>query len=408
MLYSECEQKFGHLNHQNTPASQHLNILSPHLNTQDYLASAAMSLSPKYNTAFSVSNLLNPVLEESYKKQQLQQQHLLQQQQQEASNFLYSQTRQTLASNGSSASSSSSSSSNSSTSSSNQSTKHPSPSHSAHSGTHSSIYQNSPTSASSFTSAIQPSLGSLCSSGSNSSLTNGSGSTGSTSGTNSNSLTAGLANQYFNYQNSQFGQYGHQIPSGSSGQHNYNAYNSPYCNSNNMNQNLTESEAYANSQLQYSNTGSQNPWYSNPNDPRFTMSRFGLELNDYQSSSVPQLLPPKSSSSSSSASSISQEHSKPSYHHHQGFSSSISHYPYQSKRKRRVLFSQAQVYELEKRFKLQKYLSAQEREHLANVLNLTPTQVKIWFQNHRYKTKKACKERDGSFVKHEMDDSDCD
>ncbi|XP_054862158.1 homeobox protein Nkx-2.1 isoform X2 [Amphiprion ocellaris] len=34
------------------------------------------------------------------------------------------------------------------------------------------------------------------------------------------------------------------------------------------------------------------------------------------------------------------------------------------RRKRRVLFSQAQVYELERRFKQQKYLSAPEREHL--------------------------------------------
>ncbi len=139
-----------------------------------------------------------------------------------------------------------------------------------------------------------------------------------------------------------------------------------------------------------------------------------MELNDYQSSSVAQILPPKSSSSSSSStSSITQEHhhhqTKP--YHHQTFGvNSMSQYPYQSKRKRRVLFSQAQVYELEKRFKLQKYLSAQEREHLANGLNLTPTQVKIWFQNHRYKTKKACKEKDGSFIKHEhdMDDSDID
>lgn len=139
------------------------------------------------------------------------------------------------------------------------------------------------------------------------------------------------------------------------------------------------------------------------------VSRFGIELNDYQSSSVPHLLQQKSSSSSSSTSSLTQENPK-SYHHghHQSLgSSSMSHYPYQSKRKRRVLFSQAQVYELEKRFKLQKYLSAQEREHLANGLNLTPTQVKIWFQNHRYKTKKACKEKDGSYLKHEMD-SDCD
>jgi len=144
------------------------------------------------------------------------------------------------------------------------------------------------------------------------------------------------------------------------------------------------------------------------------VSRFKLDLNEYQSSTTP-VAPPilsKSSSSSSSASSASQSDlatTKPYHnHHHQSFNnSSISHYPYQMKRKRRILFSQAQVYELEKRFKLQKYLSAQEREHLANGLNLTPTQVKIWFQNHRYKTKKACKEKDCSFMKHEMD-SDCD
>ena len=36
-----------------------------------------------------------------------------------------------------------------------------------------------------------------------------------------------------------------------------------------------------------------------------------------------------------------------------------------------------QVYELERRFKQQKYLSAPEREHLAGLIHLTPTQVRI-------------------------------
>ncbi|XP_036608553.1 homeobox protein Nkx-2.1 [Trichosurus vulpecula] len=63
------------------------------------------------------------------------------------------------------------------------------------------------------------------------------------------------------------------------------------------------------------------------------------------------------------------------------------------RRKRRVLFSQAQVYELERRFKQQKYLSAPEREHLASMIHLTPTQVKIWFQNHRYKMKRQAKDK---------------
>lgn len=63
------------------------------------------------------------------------------------------------------------------------------------------------------------------------------------------------------------------------------------------------------------------------------------------------------------------------------------------KRKRRVLFSKAQTYELERRFRQQRYLSAPEREHLASIIRLTPCQVKIWFQNHRYKLKRSRQEK---------------
>lgn len=81
---------------------------------------------------------------------------------------------------------------------------------------------------------------------------------------------------------------------------------------------------------------------------------------------------------------------------------SYSHFSsnYSSKRKRRILFTQSQVLELEKRFNKSRYLSAPEREAIANGLSLTTTQVKIWFQNHRYKTKKAMKDR----VKGDRDD----
>ncbi|NXP42840.1 NKX26 protein, partial [Leiothrix lutea] len=63
------------------------------------------------------------------------------------------------------------------------------------------------------------------------------------------------------------------------------------------------------------------------------------------------------------------------------------------RRKPRVLFSQAQVLELERRFQRQKYLSGPEREQLALLLHLSPTQVKIWFQNRRYKSKRQRQER---------------
>ncbi|XP_076436098.1 uncharacterized protein LOC143275681 isoform X2 [Babylonia areolata] len=64
------------------------------------------------------------------------------------------------------------------------------------------------------------------------------------------------------------------------------------------------------------------------------------------------------------------------------------------KRKARVLFSQTQVHELERRFKQQRYLSAPERDHMATMLRLTSTQVKIWFQNRRYKCKRQRQDKD--------------
>ncbi|KAJ0033482.1 hypothetical protein NQD34_000589 [Periophthalmus magnuspinnatus] len=64
-----------------------------------------------------------------------------------------------------------------------------------------------------------------------------------------------------------------------------------------------------------------------------------------------------------------------------------------SRRRPRVLFSQAQVLELERRFKQQRYLSAPEREALAATLRLTSNQVKIWFQNRRYKCKRQRQDR---------------
>lgn len=50
------------------------------------------------------------------------------------------------------------------------------------------------------------------------------------------------------------------------------------------------------------------------------------------------------------------------------------------KKRSRAAFTHLQVYELERRFNHQRYLSGPERSDLARRLKLTETQVKIWFQ----------------------------
>uniref|UniRef100_A0A0N5AQN0 Homeobox domain-containing protein n=1 Tax=Syphacia muris TaxID=451379 RepID=A0A0N5AQN0_9BILA len=65
----------------------------------------------------------------------------------------------------------------------------------------------------------------------------------------------------------------------------------------------------------------------------------------------------------------------------------------QNRRKPRVLFTHGQVMELEERFKRQRYVNAAERDRLAEALGLTPTQIKIWFQNRRYKCKRIDQDR---------------
>ena len=62
--------------------------------------------------------------------------------------------------------------------------------------------------------------------------------------------------------------------------------------------------------------------------------------------------------------------------HHPLASSSFAAFTHaHQRRKRRVLFAHAQIGELERRFRQQRYLSAPERERLAISIGLTPTQV---------------------------------
>ena len=57
-------------------------------------------------------------------------------------------------------------------------------------------------------------------------------------------------------------------------------------------------------------------------------------------------------------------------------------------RRARTAFTYEQLVSLENKFKTTRYLSVCERLNLALTLNLTETQVKIWFQNRRTKWKK--------------------
>nr|CAH7745973.1 unnamed protein product [Callosobruchus chinensis] len=57
------------------------------------------------------------------------------------------------------------------------------------------------------------------------------------------------------------------------------------------------------------------------------------------------------------------------------------------KKRSRAAFTHAQVFELERRFSQQRYLSGPERADLAAALKLTETQVKIWYQNRRVQDK---------------------
>lgn len=82
-----------------------------------------------------------------------------------------------------------------------------------------------------------------------------------------------------------------------------------------------------------------------------------------------------------------------------------------SNKRIRTIFTQEQLDKLEVEFLRQQYMVGSERSYLASTLNLTESQVKIWFQNRRIKWRKSqcdSKANNGDFLNQTCsNDSNC-
>lgn len=73
----------------------------------------------------------------------------------------------------------------------------------------------------------------------------------------------------------------------------------------------------------------------------------------------------------------------------------------------RTAFTPSQLMKLENAFEMNHYVVGQERKDLAKSLNLSETQVKVWFQNRRTKHKRV-RSDDDDLNEEEEEDEECD
>ena len=81
--------------------------------------------------------------------------------------------------------------------------------------------------------------------------------------------------------------------------------------------------------------------------------------------------------------------------------------PTKKRRKSRTAFTNQQIYQLEKRFLYQKYLTPADRDELASGLDLSTAQVITWFQNRRAKLKRDLEELKADVTAAKSTDDEC-